>query len=75
MPYLSTSPWSSWRRSDALLGLGKVRGGDTIAVFMEELINPFPLSEESLSRGSGQSWCSEASRLLRKGREPSKRIS
>lgn len=32
----------------ALLGLGRVKGGDTVAVFMEEAMNFSPHPEESL---------------------------
>lgn len=53
MSILSNPPWSSWRKGAALLGLGRGRGGDTVAVFMMEPMVSSPHPEESLWGSSG----------------------
>ena len=44
---MKTPSWSSGRRSAALRGLGRVRGGGTEAVFMEEPMDSSLDPEES----------------------------
>lgn len=50
---MTISQWSSWRRSAALLGLGKMRGSDTVAVFMEEPMDLSSQPEESPCEAAG----------------------